>query len=220
MTSPWKTLGVTFNASETEIRQAYLRLARQCHPDKNPNDPKATKTFQKLQDAYEVLRNGHFLDRGSSDTTPETQETTPKRMPTFVCRPQVTVNLSINRSSKSYSGHPDSNAKFYSVFQKLFREISFWEMKCKQNTSKLPPPSFERSSTPLKDVKTFYKYWAEFSTKMYVRPKGTHNWVLISTKPPSKTSVKSVQQHREQFNTEVRSLVNFLLKQDERLNQK
>ncbi|XP_042236017.1 chaperone protein DnaJ-like [Homarus americanus] len=187
MTSPWKTLGVTFNASETEIRQAYLRLARRCHPDKNPNDPKATKTFQE----------------GSSDTTPETQETTPKRMPTFVCRPQVTVNLSINRSSMSYSGPPDYNAKFYSVFQKLFREISFWEMKCKQNTSKLPPPSFGRSSTPLKDVKTFYKYWAEFSTKMYVRPKGKHNW-----------------QHREQFNTEVRSLVNFLLKQDERLNQK
>ncbi|KAG7169829.1 dnaJ homolog subfamily C member 21-like [Homarus americanus] len=189
MTSPWKTLGVTFNASETEIRHAYLRLARRCHPDKNPNDPKATKTFQELQDAYEVLRNGHFLDRGSSDTTPETQETTPKRMPTFVCRPQVTVNLSINRSSMSYSGPPDSNAKFYSVFQKLFREISFWEMKCKQNTSKLPPPSFGRSSTPLKDVKTFYKYWAEFSTKMYVRPKGKHNWVLISTKPPSETSL-------------------------------
>lgn len=41
-------------ASESEIRQAYLKLARKHHPDKDGSDD-ATKIFQKLQGAYELL---------------------------------------------------------------------------------------------------------------------------------------------------------------------
>jgi DnaJ-class molecular chaperone len=50
----YKTLGVSKNASEKEIKSAYRRLARQYHPDVN-KDPKATDRFKQINEAYEVV---------------------------------------------------------------------------------------------------------------------------------------------------------------------
>jgi DnaJ-class molecular chaperone len=52
----YEVLGVTRTASQDEIRKAYLQLARQHHPDANPDDPSAAERFQELQNAYEVLK--------------------------------------------------------------------------------------------------------------------------------------------------------------------
>ncbi len=51
----YETLGVKRDASEKEIRQAYRRLARQFHPDVNPNDPDAEARFKEINAAHEVL---------------------------------------------------------------------------------------------------------------------------------------------------------------------
>ena len=51
----YKTLGVARGADEGAIKQAYLKLAREYHPDKNPDDPAAKAKFQEIQKAYEVL---------------------------------------------------------------------------------------------------------------------------------------------------------------------
>ncbi len=52
---PYKTLGVDRKASDEEIKKAYRKLARQYHPDKNPDDQSAEERFKEIQEAYSVL---------------------------------------------------------------------------------------------------------------------------------------------------------------------
>lgn len=51
----YRTLGVPAGASDEDIARAYRRLAREHHPDANPNA--ARDTFADLTDAYDVLRD-------------------------------------------------------------------------------------------------------------------------------------------------------------------
>jgi len=51
----YSILGVSRNASEREIKQAYRRLAREYHPDVNPGDKSAEAKFKEMNEAYEVL---------------------------------------------------------------------------------------------------------------------------------------------------------------------
>ena len=48
-------LGITPDAEEKAIKKAYRKKALTCHPDKNPDNPKAAEEFHQLSDAYEVL---------------------------------------------------------------------------------------------------------------------------------------------------------------------
>ncbi len=48
-------LGVARDASPEEIKKAFRRLARESHPDANPNDPTAEARFREIAEAYEVL---------------------------------------------------------------------------------------------------------------------------------------------------------------------
>ncbi|PKM89716.1 MAG: molecular chaperone DnaJ [Firmicutes bacterium HGW-Firmicutes-12] len=51
----YEVLGVEKNASETEIKKAFRRLARQYHPDVNPGDKTSEEKFKEVNEAYEVL---------------------------------------------------------------------------------------------------------------------------------------------------------------------
>lgn len=48
-------MGVPRGADEKEIKKAYRRLARQYHPDLNPDNKEAEKKFKEINEAYEVL---------------------------------------------------------------------------------------------------------------------------------------------------------------------
>src|SRR5690606_20041147 len=51
----YKVLGVASNASSDEIKKAYRKLAKQYHPDANPNDATAAERFKEISEAYSVL---------------------------------------------------------------------------------------------------------------------------------------------------------------------
>jgi curved DNA-binding protein len=51
----YKILGIDKNAADKDIKSAYRKLARQYHPDLNPNDTEANKKFQQINEANEVL---------------------------------------------------------------------------------------------------------------------------------------------------------------------
>ncbi len=55
MASYYDILGVSKDASDKEIRQAYRRLARKYHPDLNSGDKEAEEQFKKINESYEVL---------------------------------------------------------------------------------------------------------------------------------------------------------------------
>ncbi|PRZ32751.1 molecular chaperone DnaJ [Antricoccus suffuscus] len=53
----YAALGVSKDASTSEIKKAYRKLASQSHPDKNPGDAAAETRFKEVSEAYDVLGN-------------------------------------------------------------------------------------------------------------------------------------------------------------------
>jgi curved DNA-binding protein len=65
----YKILGVDRKASDDDIRKAYRKLAKQHHPDYNPNNKQAEDRFKEINEAYEVLsdakKRSHYDQLGS-----------------------------------------------------------------------------------------------------------------------------------------------------------
>jgi DnaJ-class molecular chaperone len=66
----YQQLGVKRGASEAEVKKAYRSLAKQLHPDRNKDNPKAAERFAKVTQAYDILsdkdRRAKY-DRGEID---------------------------------------------------------------------------------------------------------------------------------------------------------
>src|SRR5690349_25153952 len=67
---PYSVLGVARGASEADIKKAYRKLAKELHPDRNKDNPKAAERFSQVTGAYDLLsdkdKRAQF-DRGEID---------------------------------------------------------------------------------------------------------------------------------------------------------
>ncbi len=59
----YEVLGVARNASQSDIKQAYRKLARQYHPDVNRDEPDAAEKFKEVNTAYEVLSDSDSREK-------------------------------------------------------------------------------------------------------------------------------------------------------------
>ena len=70
MADPYATLGVSRSATEKDIKSAYRKLAKELHPDRNKDNPKAAERFSQVTQAYDLLsdkdKRARF-DRGEID---------------------------------------------------------------------------------------------------------------------------------------------------------
>ncbi|KAJ4361975.1 hypothetical protein N0V83_010916 [Neocucurbitaria cava] len=62
----YKILGLQKDATETEIKKAYRKLAIVHHPDKNPDDEDAADRFKEIQEAHETLSDPQKRERYDS----------------------------------------------------------------------------------------------------------------------------------------------------------
>src|ERR671912_333693 len=66
----YQQLGIKRGASEAEIKKAYRSLAKQLHPDRNQDNPKAAERFAQVTRAYDLLSDKDKrarYDRGEID---------------------------------------------------------------------------------------------------------------------------------------------------------
>lgn len=70
MADPYTILGVPRTATEADIKKAYRKLAKELHPDRNTDNPKAAERFSQVTNAYDLLsdkdKRARF-DRGEID---------------------------------------------------------------------------------------------------------------------------------------------------------
>jgi DnaJ-class molecular chaperone len=70
MADLYSQLNVSRGANEADIKKAYRKLAKELHPDKNKDNPKATERFAKVTQAYDILTDKDKraqYDRGEID---------------------------------------------------------------------------------------------------------------------------------------------------------
>lgn len=71
----YQILQISPQATLEEIKAAFRRLARQYHPDLNPNDPASEEKFKEISEAYEILLNSprnsrkHSQSQGKQDSS-------------------------------------------------------------------------------------------------------------------------------------------------------
>ncbi|PIE14831.1 MAG: molecular chaperone DnaJ [Rhodobacterales bacterium] len=70
--TPYDALGVDQSASDAQIKKAYRKIAKDCHPDLNPGDPAAEAKFKAASAAYDFLKDPEQrrrYDAGEIDAT-------------------------------------------------------------------------------------------------------------------------------------------------------
>lgn len=225
----YEVLGVSQDASPSDIRSAYRRLALQLHPDKlkaNPNTASlsdSTALFQELQHAYEVLsdpKERAYYDSHRSQILFSDLSSSKSNSSFF------DLDLFGYFSTSAYSGFTDTGRGFYKVYGDLFtkiysQEVAFATRMGMGSDSVDPPPLMGNLDSPYQQVTAFYNYWLGFCTVL------DFAWVdeYDSSFGPNRRSRRLMEEEnkklrkkaRREYNDSVRGLAAFVKKRDKRV---
>ncbi len=109
---PYKTLGLSRDATDKQIRAAYLKVAKTSHPDLNPGDTKAEERFKTASTAHDLLSDPEQrarFDRGEIDGAG--QEAPPRGF---------YRDHADSQAGARYAGGPFSDAELGDILSGLF----------------------------------------------------------------------------------------------------
>lgn len=112
--SYYEVLGISRNSSGKDIKKAYYQLAKKYHPDTNKDDPNASKKFQEVSEAYEVLSDE--TKRKEYDTWGATSEQMGMGAPPPNSR---------NQDTRDFNWQFKSTINPEELFRKIFGEAGF-----------------------------------------------------------------------------------------------
>lgn len=94
----YRLLGLRSDASAADVKASYRRLARQYHPDINPDDRQAHDTFLRITEAYKALMTA-LPALGVEATSRQYQATPPTAAPVGMGRPLSEVEQQLKQSA-------------------------------------------------------------------------------------------------------------------------
>lgn len=212
----YEILNIVKEASASEIKKAYRRLALQWHPDKNlENLQEAKEQFQLVQNAYEVLsdpqerawydNHREQLLRGAGSSYNDDS-----------------LDVYPYFSPSCYKGFGDDPQGFYEVYAEVFSKLTTEEIDFLDDPEDvIKIPKFGNSTTEYEQVHEFYSFWTAFSTNksyvwldQYEIKQGDNRRVI---KLMEKENNKIRQKARRERNEEIRRLACFVRRKDKRV---
>lgn len=105
----YKVLGVPTEATGDDVRRAYRRLARQYHPDANPDGPATEERFKEIQQAYEILSDPNKRREYDKESRPSAGRTSGAPRRPAGSRPQRKTTEPVNLSDllRKPGGHKE-----------------------------------------------------------------------------------------------------------------
>jgi molecular chaperone DnaJ len=116
----YKVLGVGRKASAAEIKKAFKRLARKCHPDLNPGNRTAEEQFKRITEAYEVLSDSE--KRRRYDQTGSASSAASPPPPGDVHRGPGDFGRGPGTAGFDFDAGAFGGGGFSDIFEELFRQ--------------------------------------------------------------------------------------------------
>uniref|UniRef100_A0A5K3FIT7 J domain-containing protein n=2 Tax=Mesocestoides corti TaxID=53468 RepID=A0A5K3FIT7_MESCO len=231
----YDVLGVEKTADLGELRKSYYKASLKWHPDKNPTD-EATAKFQEIQEAYRVLSDvqerawydrhrDEILRGGQGGVNGEYKE---ERLDVFQFF-----------SRSCFKNFDDGPKGFYTVFRKVFNDISAEERRaCDYSSSSNSDeddttkhsnangtasfPTFGHANSDYESVvRPFYVFWEGFVTRKsysWVEPYDTRRMTSrIERRAAEAENRKAREAAKKERNEEIRQLVAFVHRRDKRV---
>jgi DnaJ family protein A protein 5 len=217
----YDVLGLTQDATPTEIKKSYHAQALRWHPDKNSGDANATEMFKQVQEAYEVLADPlerEYYDEHRDSLLADDEEEEAEFDGVEAEAELDLYHWACREAFVDFSTEADG---FFAVFAGVFKDLDEQEQTAKHGSVRRP--RFGGPSSTADEVTDFYTEWLEFATARSDRAFAKHDkW--DPSDAPSKLMRRLMQQKnklirdkaRKMFNDKVRRLVRFVKSQDPR----